>query len=80
MGAFAQNFPLSTTTVPLGLIAKTNPTDYMNDSGFKSRHSGGANFLMGDGTVRFVKQTINYTVYNNVGSAAGGEVVSADQL
>jgi hypothetical protein len=30
--------------------------------------------------VRFIKQTINARTYNSLGSRAGGEVVSADQL
>jgi prepilin-type processing-associated H-X9-DG protein len=47
--------------------------------GAKSRHPGGANFLMGDGSVRFLKQTIALPVYCALGSRRGGEVVSADQ-
>jgi prepilin-type N-terminal cleavage/methylation domain-containing protein/prepilin-type processing-associated H-X9-DG protein len=47
--------------------------------GFKSYHPGGANFLMGDGTVRFIKQSINPRMYNALGTRARGEVISADQ-
>lgn len=46
--------------------------------GFKSRHPGGANFVLADGHVAFIKNTINPLTYNALGSIAGGEVVSAD--
>jgi prepilin-type N-terminal cleavage/methylation domain-containing protein/prepilin-type processing-associated H-X9-DG protein len=46
--------------------------------GYGSAHPGGANFLMGDGSVRFIKQTVSPAVYTGLGTRAGGEVVSAD--
>jgi prepilin-type N-terminal cleavage/methylation domain-containing protein/prepilin-type processing-associated H-X9-DG protein len=46
--------------------------------GFKSRHPGGANFLFADGSVHFLKNSINRVTYANLGSRAGGEIVSAD--
>jgi prepilin-type N-terminal cleavage/methylation domain-containing protein/prepilin-type processing-associated H-X9-DG protein len=46
--------------------------------GFKSKHPGGANFLFADGTVKFLKQTLNKYTYAALGSRAGGEVISAD--
>lgn len=46
--------------------------------GFSSFHSGGANFGMADGSVRFIKQSIDQRTYNALGSRRGGEVISAD--
>ena len=44
----------------------------------RSKHPGGVNSLMADGSVRFVKDTINVLVWQGLGSRNGGEVVSAD--
>jgi prepilin-type N-terminal cleavage/methylation domain-containing protein/prepilin-type processing-associated H-X9-DG protein len=56
--------------------------------GFRSQHPGGAHFLFGDGSVRFLKETIdmgspNYAdhnpgVYRKLSTKAGGELISAD--
>jgi prepilin-type N-terminal cleavage/methylation domain-containing protein/prepilin-type processing-associated H-X9-DG protein len=43
-----------------------------------SYHSGGVNVLMGDGSVRFIKSTINQIVWMGLGTKSGGEVISAD--
>jgi prepilin-type processing-associated H-X9-DG protein len=47
---------------------------------FHSLHPGGCNFLFGDGSIRFVKETINPQVYSDLATRAGGEVVSSDQF
>jgi len=43
-----------------------------------SLHPGGANVLMGDGSVRFTKQSINLRTWQALSSRGVGEVVSAD--
>jgi len=43
-----------------------------------SRHPGGVNVAFGDGTVRFVKSSINIQVWWALGTNAGGEVISSD--
>ncbi len=46
--------------------------------GFVSLHPGGANFLFADGSVHFLKKSINQATYCALGSRKGGEVISAD--
>jgi prepilin-type N-terminal cleavage/methylation domain-containing protein/prepilin-type processing-associated H-X9-DG protein len=48
-----------------------------NDELF-SFHSGGVNCLLGDGSVRFIKSTINYVILRKLITLAGGEVASSD--
>jgi prepilin-type processing-associated H-X9-DG protein len=43
-----------------------------------SRHPGGVNVGMSDGSVRFVKNTVNVAAWRAIGTRNGGEVVSAD--
>ena len=44
-----------------------------NDIDFGSTHTGGTFFGMADGSVRFVNQRINLSVYKSTGSIAGNE-------
>jgi prepilin-type N-terminal cleavage/methylation domain-containing protein/prepilin-type processing-associated H-X9-DG protein len=44
-----------------------------------SRHAGGVNVMFCDGSVKFIKSSINVTTWWALGSRAGGEVVSSDQ-
>jgi prepilin-type N-terminal cleavage/methylation domain-containing protein/prepilin-type processing-associated H-X9-DG protein len=43
----------------------------------RSRHPGGVNTLFADGTVRFVKSSVNLSPWRAIGSRNGREVVSA---
>jgi prepilin-type N-terminal cleavage/methylation domain-containing protein/prepilin-type processing-associated H-X9-DG protein len=47
-------------------------------SNAQSNHPGGANFMMADGSVRFIKDSINQRSYMTLGTRAGGEVISSD--
>jgi prepilin-type N-terminal cleavage/methylation domain-containing protein/prepilin-type processing-associated H-X9-DG protein len=49
-------------------------------AGSRSRHPGGVNVLFGDGSVRFIKNTINHLTWLDLNTIAGGEVISADAL
>ncbi len=44
--------------------------------GFGSFHNGGANFAMGDGSVRLLSETISKSVYQQLGHRADGELVN----
>jgi len=44
----------------------------------RSHHPGGVNSLYGDGSVHFIKSTINWRSWRALGTVAGGEVLSAD--
>jgi len=43
---------------------------------FRSQHPGGAQFALTDGSVRFVAETIEHSVYQAVSTRAQGEAVS----
>jgi prepilin-type N-terminal cleavage/methylation domain-containing protein/prepilin-type processing-associated H-X9-DG protein len=76
MGLYSQNFPLSGTSIPLNTMESAVDANWFRTCGYKSMHTGGANFVMGDGSVLFLRTAIDYTVYNGLGTRAGGEVVS----
>jgi prepilin-type N-terminal cleavage/methylation domain-containing protein/prepilin-type processing-associated H-X9-DG protein len=48
-------------------------------AGSRSRHPGGINALFGDGSVHFLKNSINALTWVQLGSINGGEVISSDQ-
>ncbi len=48
--------------------------------GFGSRHPGGSNFVFGDGSVRFLKSSVDAKVYQHLANRADGEVIDADQF
>ena len=43
-----------------------------------SKHPGGVNMLFADGSVHFIKNTVNAMTFRALGTVAGGEVISAD--
>ena len=61
---------------PLGAAAGFGqwPTRYS----FRSRHPGGLQFAMGDGSVRFVRDSIPLNVYRATASRSGGEVTGGN--
>ena len=77
-GAYNHNFPLCGTTIPLNtmIVNEDGVNDHWYDAcGFKSAHPGGASFLLADGSVHFTNETIDYRLYNELGSRSGGEAV-----
>ncbi len=82
--AFGGNFPMCGTEIPLNLMEGKGGTDHNNNphyrvQGFKSMHPGGANFAMGDASVHFIAETIDYKLYNELGTKAGGEPASVPE-
>ena len=43
-----------------------------------SYHPVGVNTLFGDGSVRFIKNSIGWPAWRGLGTIAGGEVISSD--
>ena len=61
------------------ILFKSEPSDIINsdindDSAF-SQHTGGCHFTLCDGSVRFISESIDTTVYFNLGAKSDGEVV-----
>ncbi len=46
----------------------------------RSNHSGGVNVLLGDGSVRFIKNSIQAYTWYALATASGNETISADQF
>lgn len=53
----------------------TNPTAV---GGFESQHNEGVNFVFGDGSLRFIRDTIDMQVYQRLGHRADGQLLSED--
>ena len=45
-------------------------------SNFRSDHTGGGFFLMGDGSVQFISDSIDFTTYQSLATIYGGEIAS----
>jgi prepilin-type processing-associated H-X9-DG protein len=45
--------------------------------GFGSNHTGGAQFLLGDGSVRFISENVNAVTYQNLSLIGDGAVIGA---
>jgi len=48
------------------------------DQAFGSRHTGGANFALGDGSVRFISNSVATNIYAAIGSRNGGEALNLE--
>jgi len=75
----ATTAPINYNTCPGAPGYGATPCNLMNewrtDMGFKSRHAGGADFLMGDGTVRFLSENIDYVTYQKLGGRNDGQPI-----
>ncbi len=59
---------------PAPMLAKVPTTPYI-PAVFGSHHAGGAQFALGDGSVRFINSSIDNLIWMSIGTRAGGEVV-----
>ncbi len=84
-GAYVNNFPGCATHIPINTMMSDEGIDsagasglanWQHTMGFKSRHPGGAQFAMVDGSVQFLAETIDYRIFNGLGTKAGGEIAS----
>lgn len=49
---------------------------WMTSGGFKSDHTGGAQFVFGDGSVQFIAESVDYLTYQQLGSRNDGETLA----
>ena len=58
-----------------GLTGCNHWQNWQTSQGFKSRHTGGAQFVLCDGSARFISETIDYVTYQRLGDRRDGQVV-----
>jgi prepilin-type N-terminal cleavage/methylation domain-containing protein/prepilin-type processing-associated H-X9-DG protein len=56
------------------------PSGLAHGDQYWSLHPGGANFVFCDGSVRFIKEQVGFTIFQSLATRAGGEILSADQF
>jgi hypothetical protein len=49
--------------------------NWQTSQGFKSRHTGGAQFALSDGSARFISENIDYILYQRLGDRRDGQPV-----
>jgi prepilin-type N-terminal cleavage/methylation domain-containing protein/prepilin-type processing-associated H-X9-DG protein len=74
-GSYTHVMPPNT----FGCSTATSNWSNNNTSDAGSRHSGGVNLCMMDGSVKFIKNTVNITTWQALGTMSFNEVVSSDQ-
>jgi prepilin-type processing-associated H-X9-DG protein len=73
--AFYANGDYASCHAPLNYFPGT-PLDWPNVMSFRSRHPGGAQFCLADGSVRFVAKTVEHSVYRALSTRSGRESVT----
>ena len=76
----------SHTIIPINYDTCTRDTSTTNnckrycnwntETGFRSAHPGGAFFLLGDGSVQFLNQSIDYQMYQYLGDRRDGKTIN----
>lgn len=62
------------TGVRMNLWNVSTADSQQQEVSFGSRHTGGAQFLMGDGSVRFISENVDLTTFSSIGTRSKGEV------
>jgi prepilin-type N-terminal cleavage/methylation domain-containing protein/prepilin-type processing-associated H-X9-DG protein len=86
-GAFCSDAPVASNAIPINRLLRmiANRTLSASSSGqyemsvaggYMSTHPGGANMLMGDGSVHFFAEETNFEVYCALGTRANGETMT----
>jgi prepilin-type N-terminal cleavage/methylation domain-containing protein/prepilin-type processing-associated H-X9-DG protein len=70
------SYSFGSTGVHVNTVTGTPADRTARLGAFRSDHTGGANFVLADGSVRFVANTIPPAAYNAMGTRDGGEVIS----
>jgi prepilin-type N-terminal cleavage/methylation domain-containing protein/prepilin-type processing-associated H-X9-DG protein len=68
-------YSMASTLLPQNIHTDTSVSYIDRLQSFRSDHSGGCNYLMGDGSVRFLSDSVPLTAFQALGSRAGGEVI-----
>jgi prepilin-type processing-associated H-X9-DG protein len=89
-GWYSANSLWTATTAPINFNTcgkqgvpdnQQNCNDFRNwqtSQGFKSDHTGGAQFVFCDGSVHFLSETVNYLTYQQLGSRNDGEPLATE--
>jgi prepilin-type processing-associated H-X9-DG protein len=78
----AANYSTGTCSIPPNNAMRTgqpgynNPGDWPHVYSFRSRHPGGLQFAMGDGSVQYVSQTIDMNIYRAMATRNGSEATT----
>lgn len=68
--------PLNYFVVPADEATIKAAPNWMAVRGFKSMHPGGAQFVMADGSVQFINESIDHNIYRGLSTRNGGETVT----
>ncbi len=85
---FTTALPPNTKSPLLGIAADGDMSSKDEDDGgptygsitSRSFHPGGVNTLFADGSVHFIKNTVQWRTWRSMGTVSGGEVLSADSF
>ena len=75
--AFFSNHDYCSTFGAMNFMPRAGmPSSDADKLRFRSKHPGGANFCLGDASVRFLSESIDMAIYQGLSTRAGGEVVT----